>query len=318
MLLLIGGSIAFASQALDGSGRQNAAVASAPPPPPLTLLAPATAVTQAARVDVNAIRPPGLRQDQTYVIRLYVNGSVVRERELPPEDEFVLGAVPLDQGSNSIRASLVGDGGEGQRSPELTITRDDVAPVIEVSGPASGERVYTHEAALVGRTEAGASLTVTSVATDEDIDVSLRDDGGFAATLALEIGENRFLLRSTDVAGNASSSRLTIVRAPSSASLTLSIDPDDLLRSDLPRSVIMTAFVRDEVGQPVDGVEVTFSVSPPDRGTDTYRVTSQNGRARWGDLVIDPADEAGVWLVTALATLPSGLELRQDGSFTLE
>lgn len=317
-MLLVGGSIAFAGQALDRGGRQTAAVATAPPPPPLTLLAPEEAITRLDRVDVSAVRPPGLRQDQRYIARVYVNGATVGERELPRDDRFLFEDVPLERGANDIRVSLTGSGGEGQRSAAVTVTRDDMPPEIVVSRPAPDDAVYAETTTVAGRTEPGATLSVTDVASRDEIDVELEPDGTFVAEIKLELGANRFLLRSTDMAGNEGSARVTVERATSAASLSLAVSPVELRTAELPVRVEMHSVVRDELGRLVDGATVTFSVSPPDRETTTYRATTLNGRARFGDLVIDPGDSRGVWLVTALATLPSGLELRQDSSFSLE
>ena len=77
------------------------------------------------------------------------------------------------------------------------------------------------------------------------------------------------------------------------------------------------ADVRDELGRPVDDAQVVFGVSPPDRATTTYTATTVNGRATLGGFTVNPGDATGPWLVTALATLPSGIELRDSTSFSL-
>lgn len=284
----------------------------------MTLLAPEHAITRLDRVDITALRPPGLRQDQRYVARIYVNGADVGERELPRDDQLVFDDVPLEQGANDIRVALVGSGGEGQRSAAIAVTRDDKSPDIVVSRPAPEDVVYAETATLAGSTEPGATLSVTRVTSPDEIDVALRSDGSFVAQVTLELGDNRFLLRSTDQAGNESSTRVIVARAESAAALSLAVSPNELRTAELPTRVEMHSVVRDELGRLVNGATVTFSVSPPDRETTTYRSTTTNGRARFGGLVIDPGDSRGVWLVTALATLPSGLELRQDSSFRLE
>lgn len=317
-MLLVGGSIAFAGQALDRRGRQAAAAPTAPPPPAVTLLAPEQAITRLDRVDISALRPLGLRQDQRYVARIYVNGANVGERELPRDDQFLFEDVPLDRGANDIRVALIGSGAEGQLSAAVAVTRDDKSPEIAVSRPASDDVVYAETATLAGSTEPGATLSVTDVTSRDEVDVALRSDGSFVAEVTLELGDNRFLLRSTDLAGNESSTRVVVPRATSAAALSLAVSPNKLVTADLPTRVEMHSVVRDELGRLVDGATVTFSVSPPDRETTTYRATTAKGRARLSDLVIDPGDSRGVWLVTALATLPSGLELRQDSSFSLE
>jgi Bacterial Ig domain len=315
LVLLVGGSIAFASQTLDHGRGAEVVVATAPPPPPPTLLAPSVEITRADTIDIVALGPMNLRRDQQYVVRLYVNDAQVRDVDLPGQQQFTIHNVPLDEGANSIRASLVGGGGEGQQSAAVTITRDDIAPDIRVLQPSG--KVYTETDTLVGKTESGADIEVTDGA-GHDLEASLQPDGRFSVDLSLTIGDNWLTLRSTDAAGNKSTSRVSIVRAPSAASLDLEVTPTDLFTADLPATVELTVNVLDELGHPVDGADVTFSVSPPDRETTTYHATTTDGRARFSNLTIDPGDATGAWLVTALAVLPSGIELRGDGSFSLQ
>jgi len=109
-----------------------------------------------------------------------------------------------------------------------------------------------------------------------------------------------------------------VVRASSAAIIDLIVAPTVVYSANLPATVELTAVVRDELGRPAaDGTSVVFGVSPPDRATTTYSATTVNGRARVTNLTIDPTDATGPWLVTGLATLPSGTELRADTSFSL-
>jgi len=241
----------------------------------------------------------------------------VRERDLPQSEQFELPDIPLEEGTNVIDATLVGDGGEGPRSAGVTIVRDDQLPEINIDQPAARSTVYTDSVLLKGETEPGASLSVTRTGSDHEVETDVSDSGRFSALLELLPGSNSFTIRSLDQAGNHSSTRLTLDRAESAAGLTLTVSPEEVDTGALPAKVTMSATVRDELGRLVDGVEVTFGVSPPNASTATYRVTTSNGRADWDDLTLRPGDSRGTWLVTASATLPSGVELRQDGTFNL-
>jgi len=315
LVLLAGGAVAFASQSFKPSSGPEVATATAPPPPAPALLAPSTTITRAGTVDLTVIAPANLRGDQHYVVRVYVNGNQVSHENLPSEQQFTLDDVPLTEGDNAIRASLVGDGGESPLSAPVNMTRDDQAPVIKVLTPA--DKVYTDSTTLTGKTEAGATIEVTDDA-GHDLDATVSSDGRFSADLSLTMGNNPLTLKSTDLAGNTGSSRVTIVRAPSSAAIELLVTPTTIYSSQLPLNVDLTATVRDELGRPVDGVTVVFGVSPPNRETMTYEVPTASGRARYSDLNLDSGDATGPWLVTALAVLPSGIALRADGSFNLQ
>jgi hypothetical protein len=142
--------------------------------------------------------------------------------------------------------------------------------------------------------------------------------GRFEAPLNLAMGRNTFNLRSTDPAGNVSQSRTTIVRSATDASIDVTISPTEVERSSLPVRLQITATVHDEDGRRVDDVPVVLSLSPPNLPTTQRRVLSADGVVRWTGIDIPAAPESvGSWLVTALATLPSGVELRDDATLTV-
>ncbi len=315
LVLLVGGSIAFASQALNHPADPDAVTVGAPPPPPLTLLPPGSAITRSATVDLTAVAPANLRVDQAYVVRIFVNDKPVGRMDMPGQAQFTVRGVPLDEGTNVIRTTLVGDGGESAPSAAVSMTRDDVAPEITVLEPTN--KVYTETETLIGTTEAGADMHITDAA-GHDIESSVQASGRFSADLDLHVGSNELTLRSTDAAGNRSNARVTIVRASSAATIDLTVTPTAIYRADLPAPVRLSVTARDELGRSVaDGTEVVFGVSPPDRETTTYRATTTKGRATLSGITVNPGETSGTWLVTALVTLPSGIELRNAASFSL-
>jgi hypothetical protein len=196
------------------------------------------------------------------------------------------------------------------------VTRDDVAPKITISQPT--ERVYTETETLLGTTEPGADIQISD-ASGHIIDSTVNSSGRFSADLDLHVGNNSLTLRSTDAAGNKATEMVTVERGSSAASIDLTVTPIELFSADLPATVELTVTVRDELGRTVaDGTQVTFGVSPPASETTTYTAITNNGRARFTGLKLEPTDAAGPWLVTALVNLPSGIELRDDASFSLQ
>lgn len=317
LVLVVGGAVAFASQSLNHSDPGTTNVAP-PPPPPLTLLPPAAAVTRAGSIDLTAVAPANLRIDQSYQVRVFVNDQPTGRMDLPSDnsgEQFTVADVPLAEGANSIRVTLVGVGGESVPSTPVSVTRDDVAPVITIIQPT--ERVYTETNTLLGTTEPGADIDITD-GSGRAIASSVSGGGRFSADLTLHVGDNDLTLKSTDAAGNHTTSHVTIVRASSAATIDLTVSPTDIYAAQLPTSMDLTAVVRDEVGRPVaDGTQVVFGISPPESETTTYTATTANGRANFTGLSIDPGEAVGSWLVTALVTLPSGIELRDNASFSL-
>lgn len=317
MLVVVGGAIAFAGGALDAPGSRDPGSSAAPMAAP-QIVAPVGMVTRATTVDLTLLRPTGLDAVADYTLRITVNGEIEHERPLPQLEQFVVAGVALVEGENSIRAALVDDAGVGATSAALVVTVDTTAPVIRVTRPEAGATVYSETFSLRGRTEAGATLDVVDVASGVQLETAVDADGRFSTTLVLALGANQLLLSSRDQAGNSASTRVDISRAESLAVLTLTVSADRLKAIDLPQRLVATAYIQDERGQPIDGAEVTFSVSPPNATTITYRTLSVAGEATWPELDIRSTDDPrGAWLVTALAVLPSGTELRANKSISV-
>ncbi len=313
LLVLAGGAIVFAGGGLNAPAQNPGSSASGIALPAPQILTPAVVLTRATAIDLTLIRPSGLDLAVTYTVRITVNGDTARERPLPQQEQFVVANVPLTEGDNTVRAVLLDGATLGATSAPLTITRDTTAPVIRVTRPAPGSTVYVEQDTLRGRTEAGATIAITDVATGAAVSASVDLDGRFSADLTLALGDNQLQLASRDPAGNEAGARITITRASSLAVLTLTVSDDQLKVADLPHQLDATAFIQDENGQPVDGAQVTFSLSPPNATTLTYRTLSVAGTASWPDLEIASADDpVGSWLVTVLAVLPSGTELRAN------
>lgn len=317
LLVIAGGAIVFAGGALNAPGSQAPGSSSALLPAP-QIVAPEQLLTRAETIDLTLLRPTGLDPARDYTLRISVNGTTERERPLPAQEQFVVVGVALAEGENSIRAALVGEAGLGTTSPAINVTRDTTPPVIRVTRPEPGTIVYSATFSMRGRTEAGATLDVVDVASGAAPQTAIDADGRFSTELTLALGDNALVLSSRDPAGNTASTRIVINRADSLAALTLTVSDDQLKAADLPQRLVATAQIQDERGQPVDGAAVTFSVSPPNATTMTYRTTSVAGQAYWPELDIASADDPlGSWLVTVLVELPSGLELRAFKSISV-
>ena len=314
LLLLVGGSIALAGGALNVIPRPRALV---PVPPVPVLMASSAGLTRADEIDLQLSRPSGLRADQRYVVRIYAGDELIRERELPAAERFTLEKVPLRRGANALSATLAGAGGEGPRSTPITVIRDDVAPVIEVTAPDGA--VFGPEVVLAGRTEPGADLTLTREPSGRELDAFIGADGRFTAPVELSMGENAFSLHSVDPAGNAGRKRVVIVRGQSTASVVLTVSDQDISAAELPQRVTLRATVRDEQGRPIDGANVTFGLSPPNQTTRTLLLVTEDGVATWPGIDLEAVPSTrGIWLATVSVTLEGGVELRDDESISVE
>jgi hypothetical protein len=318
LVLLAGAGLAFAGGALDQGEPRNSTQPTLAPLPVPALLPPAADLTRASSTQLSVALPEVLPLGTTYTLRVYVNDALASEQPAPAQRQSTVGGIRLDEGSNDIRVALATEGREGERSNAVTITRDHIAPVIRISRPTPGGTVYSAAETLRGRTEPGANLELVMEGSTETVEATTSADGRFEAPLFLAMGENTFVLHSEDPAGNRSSTRLVVTRAVSLASIVINVSASELTTAELPTTVAVVAEIRDELGAESDGADVTFSVSPPNRGTTTYRAVSSAGLARWPELVISGDQRAtGAWLVTVLALLPSGEELRGDATIVV-
>jgi hypothetical protein len=307
----------FAGGGLNGPAHNLGSSGSFQALPAPQLLTPEVVLTRASTMDLTLIRPSGLDSATDYTVRITVNGENALERPLPDQEQFVMAGVPLTEGENSIRAALMDSTGIGATSAALIVTRDTTAPTIRVTRPEPGSTVYTDEETLRGRTEPGASIEVTDAA-GSPVAASVDAEGRFSADVTLVLGANQWQISSRDLAGNLASTHVALNRTDSLATLTLDVSDDTLKAAELPQKLIATAYVQDEHGQPIDGAQVTFSLSPPNATTLTYRTTSAAGKAIWSDVDIASADDPhGSWLMTVLVELPSGTELRANKSISV-
>ena len=309
-VLLVGAGIAFAGNALNDSSKPGNGTPVIPPPAAPAITTPETTLTRRGTADVAGTLPNGLTNGAN-ALRVYVNGELEREREAPNRLDFTIANVSLAEGDNEIEAALVGPGGESPKSEPITVTRDTTPPEITVSRPEPNSVVWDAIQTMRGNTEPGSTLTIREPGTAHAIDAIVGGDGRFAAEIRLGMGSNRLILHSEDAAGNDSTIDYEIHRSNSQGAVTVELSTDELAAADLPQTIDVVATVRDEHGRPSYGAEVTFGLSPPNRGTTTYRATTENGRAEWNNLIVNgDAHAIGEWLITVLVTLDSGEELR--------
>jgi hypothetical protein len=312
-----GGAIVFAGGGLTAPAHNPGSSGSFAALPAPQMLTPAVVLTRDSTIDLTVIRPSGLATGKDYTVRITINGEKALEQPLPDQEQFVMAGVPLTEGENSIRAALLDASGIGATSAALIVTRDTTAPTIRVTRPEPGSTVYTAADTLRGRTEPGATIAITDAA-GEAVAATVDAEGRFSADVTLALGANEWQISSRDLAGNVASTHVTINRTDSLATLTLDVSDDTLKATDLPQKLIATAYIQDERGQPIDGAQVTFSLSPPNATTLTYRTTSAAGKAIWSDVDIAGADDPhGSWLMTVLVELPSGTELRANKSISV-
>lgn len=323
-LLLAGVSAAFAAQSLAPRGPGQTTPPPASATPPVVSIAGLSApvldqpaeLTTAAAIEVSGRVATELPAGGPYRLRIYVNDELQRDVKIARRDtEFTVADVPLAEGANAISASIAGPADETARSAAVNVERDGTAPRIDVESPVAGGVVYGDTLLLSGTTEPRAAVNLADTTNGAHAATSAGDAGAFSLLIALRPGTNELRLTAVDVAGNVAHKEMTVSRQESQASVTLELSRDTFDVASLPQAISIVARVAGHDGLPLDGADVTFSISPPGQMTVTHQAESKAGVAAWSNYSL-AGGQKGSGLVTVLVTLPGGQTLAESATFS--
>ena len=126
-----------------------------------------------------------------------VNGKEEKS-ESDNKGQFEFRGVRLQEGENTIEAYLEK---EGKRSSPagLNIIYKKEPPEITVNEPENGRKFFGEDKTVIirGETENNARLSVN------DRFIIVEPDGDFEYSVSLNEGENNFIFKATDIAGNS-------------------------------------------------------------------------------------------------------------------
>jgi hypothetical protein len=124
------------------------------------------------------------------------------------DGNFTFQNLTLKSGENSFFAFAVDSAGNvSQKSAEKKIVYDNKPPVLSIDSPSDGSKFFgsgQRQVTIQGTTDSGASVTI-----NERI-VSVDDSGKFQYTLTLNAGDNKFMVKSVDQAGNSAEKEFTL------------------------------------------------------------------------------------------------------------
>jgi len=280
------------------------------PPPTVTpvIIPPDDTLLSQRRVTLTITIPEPGEPLRSLQLRIYRNGTLAMDPVRVRDLTVTVRNVPLRRNENVLVAALANAGGEGPRSDAVSVTVDDRPPRIEIKEPDDGSIVNGSSAAVRGVTEPGLAVLVRNPASGAVSNVVSDDRGVFITEVLLGRQANRIEVSAEDVAGNRTDRTIDVVRGDGAAEATLSISRPKLKLGELPESINLRLNLKDPNGQPVDGVTVVFSISPPGLPTDTYEAVTTGGSARLDDVVIPREGAArGNGFVTARAELGPGI-----------
>jgi len=284
----------------------------APPPPPR--LRHPEPTTRKAAIAVRGILPAPVIGARGARIRVYVNDRRAKEQPVGATATFMVRGVPLANGDNKIRASIVGRGGESERSNVVNVLYDVHPPPVTINNPPDATVVNAPTVIVRGTTEPGSAVTVRNLTTRRIATGSVTA-GRFAIPIWLANGGNALQVLVVDRGGNRVERALSVVRGNGVVKVTLSLTSSLVYRTRLPGTLGATVTVLDPDGRPIDGASVTFSISPPGLPTSTYETTTSDGTASWTMALPRDGAMAGRGFATVLVVLADGRTFRDTKRF---
>jgi len=283
-------------------GESLAAIPGAP-----TLAAPENPTTNKPSAVVAGTVPADVVGRDGYVVRLYValpdqDPVALREVAVGETTSFVVPDLPLEPGRNDVAATIVGPGGESEKSPTITYVLDAEKPTVKVTSPKNRATVNSATVKITGKTQGKATVVARNEANGTAATTTANASGAFTLEVPLSEGTNGIALTATDLAGNVGTAVLTVRHGSGRLGVALSASPSRISAARLPRAILLRALVTDPNGRPLPGVTVTFTLSignvPALTGEDT---TDGSGRATFGARIPKGAT-VGIGLGTAFVT----------------
>jgi glucodextranase-like protein len=258
--------------------------------------------------------PAGVAGSRGVRIRIYVNERKAKEQAVGKQTAFTVRSVPLANGNNEIRASLVGPGGESSLSNVVELLFDIVPPAVTISDPPDGTVVNATSVTVRGTTEPGSTITIRNVTNDKSATGAV-SEGRFAIAVPLAEGQNALTIAVVDRGGNRVERQLSVMKGDGVLKVSLSLSRSLIYRTRLPGPLTASVSVLDPDARPIDGAKVTFSMSPPGLPTSTFEATTIDGTASWTITVPREGAMAGKGFATVLVILPDGRVVRDSQQF---
>jgi hypothetical protein len=176
--------------------------------------------------------------------------------------QFITSPVTLTEGTNNFIARLDGPNGEGAPSPVVTYILDTVVPKLTISSPSRGAKVTTSTVAILGSSEAGATVAVRNEQAPGGglNQTTVGADGHFSLTVQVVAGSNTIDVTAADQAGNVSTTGVTVTRSYGQLAAHLAVSPSKF-RSSSQTTLKLTLHATSYGGTPLAGASVTFTVT---------------------------------------------------------
>ncbi len=147
--------------------------------------------------------------DPNSVIALYSGTKLLATTKSDQHGSFCFDHIGLQPGKNSFWAIAERDQQKSNTSGIYTIIFDNQPPQLEIKKPSNATSVsYQETAEIQGKTEPNAKLTIN------DHLVLVDSEGHFSTKMELASGDNKFIIRAEDNAGNMTEKTIVITYHP--------------------------------------------------------------------------------------------------------
>jgi len=261
-----------------------------------------------------------------YSVRVYEFGvggsksskSLVATVAVGDTTRFATSPVTLIDGANVFAATLNGPNGEGELSPSVTYTLDRTPPSITISSPRQNASVNSSTITISGQTDPSINLIIRNqqVAGGGVTQASSGPDGKFTASVAVVAGPNTIVISGTDLAGNSSSTTLTVKRSYGDLAAHLQVTPSKFSASSHV-TLKLTLRATSVNGGPLADASATFTVLVQGLGpvVSPTITTDSTGTATWQIAISGATSGSGE--ASVLVTSPAGDTVTATASITI-
>ncbi len=233
-----------------------------------TIVSPEEPYTNADNVDITVRVPTSVLGLPDYTVRLWDTladkpASVLTEVAVGPTSTLIIPNVPLSKGRNDIQASIVGPGGESEKSAIATWVQDTSKPKLTVISPKDRSSTTKSSITVKGKTQARSSVRLRNDANNATTTADADADGLFEAKIALVSGINTIGVSTTDPAGNTNTTTITVRRGSGKLVVALTGTAYRLRAKKLPRTLSFTVTVTGPDGKRLAGATALFTVTVP-------------------------------------------------------
>jgi len=140
------------------------------------------------------------------ILRFYLNGEKIDEKEIRTSDTFTQIIENLNKGTNEIYVkALTKDGKNSKKTETYYVIFDDEKPKLELTEPTGDTKVNKPDITIKGKTDKEIYININNAPVVVDA------NGAFQYQVRLIEGENTFNIQASDIAGNVENKTLKII-----------------------------------------------------------------------------------------------------------